>query len=63
VARIYKLCPCQEGRWKDCPHPRVVRYRPAGGRASRQRERSFGLILAAAFCALMLSVHASAGAS
>jgi hypothetical protein len=42
VARIYKRCPCQEGQWKDCPHPWVVRYRTAGGRASRQRERSFG---------------------
>lgn len=42
VARIYKRCPCQEALWKDCPHPWVVRYRTAGGRASRQRERSFG---------------------
>ena len=37
-----KALPCQEGQRKDCPHPRVVRYRTAGGRASRQRERSFG---------------------
>jgi len=42
VARILKRCPCPEGRWKECPHPWVVRYRTAGGRASRQRERSFG---------------------
>jgi site-specific recombinase XerC len=42
VARILKRCPCPEGQWKECPHPWVVRYRTAGGRASRQRERSFG---------------------
>jgi integrase len=42
VARILKRCPCPEGRWKKCPHPWVVRYRTAGGRSSRQRERSFG---------------------
>jgi hypothetical protein len=42
MARILKRCPCSEGRWKECPHPWVVRYRTAGGRASRQRERGFG---------------------
>jgi len=42
VARILKRCPCPEEQQKQCPHPWVVRYRTAGGRASRQRERSFG---------------------
>ncbi len=42
VARILKRCPCPEDQWQACPHQWVVRYRTAGGRSSRQRERSFG---------------------
>jgi integrase len=42
VARILKRCPCLEDQWQACPHQWVVRYRSAGGRSSRQRERSFG---------------------
>jgi integrase len=42
VARILKRCPCPEDQWQACPHQWVVRYRSAGGRSSRQRERSFG---------------------
>ena len=42
MARIFKRCPCPEGKWGSCPHPWVVRYRTAGGRSSRQREQSFG---------------------
>jgi integrase len=42
VARILKRCQCPEEQWKQCPHQWMVRYRTAGGRASRQRERSFG---------------------
>jgi integrase len=42
MARILKRCPCPEQAWDRCPHPWVVRYRTAGGRASRQREQSFG---------------------
>jgi integrase len=41
VATIYKRCQCPEDQQKTCPHPWIVRYRTAGGRASRQRERSF----------------------
>ena len=40
MASIIKRCDC--GDWNECPHPWVVRYRTAGGRASRQREQSFG---------------------
>jgi integrase len=40
MASIIKRCDC--GGWGDCPHPWVVRYRTQGGRASRQREQSFG---------------------
>jgi integrase len=40
VARIFKRCNC--GDWDGCPHQWVVRYRTTGGRASRQREQSFG---------------------
>jgi integrase len=42
MASIFKRCPCPEGQWVGCPHQWVVRYRTAGGRSSRQRERSFG---------------------
>ena len=42
MARILKRCPCPEDQWQACPHQWVVRYRTAGGRSSRQRERSFG---------------------
>jgi len=42
VARILKRCQCPEEQWKQCPHQWMVRYRTAGGRSSRQRERSFG---------------------
>jgi CubicO group peptidase (beta-lactamase class C family) len=40
MASIIKRCDC--GDWDGCPHPWVVRYRTEGGRASRQREESFG---------------------
>jgi hypothetical protein len=40
MAGIIKRCDCDG--WGECPHPWVVRYRTQGGRASRQRERSFG---------------------
>jgi integrase len=40
MASIIKRCDC--GDWDDCPHPWVVRYRTQGGRASTQREQSFG---------------------
>jgi integrase len=40
MASIIKRCGC--GSWDECPHPWVVRYRTLGGRASRQREQSFG---------------------
>ena len=40
MASIIKRCDC--GDWDECPHPWVVRYRTDGGRASRQREQSFG---------------------
>ena len=40
MASIIKRCDC--GDWDECPHPWVVRYRTEGGRASRQREQSFG---------------------
>ena len=40
MASIIKRCDC--GDWDECPHPWVVRYRTQGGRASRQREQSFG---------------------
>ena len=42
MARILKRCDCGEDQWKTCPHPWLVRYRTTGGRASRQREQSFG---------------------
>src|SRR5690242_845452 len=42
MARIFKRCPCPEQAQDRCPHPWVVRYRTAGGRAGRQREQSFG---------------------
>jgi hypothetical protein len=42
MARIFKSCPCPDGQWGSCPHPWVVRYRTAGGRAGRQHEQSFG---------------------
>jgi len=42
VARIFKRCPCPEDQWESCRYQWVVRYRTAGGRSSRQRERSFG---------------------
>jgi integrase len=40
MASIIKRCDC--GRWDDCPHPWIVRYRTDGGRTSKQREQSFG---------------------
>jgi hypothetical protein len=40
VAKIFKRCDCHD--WNCCPHQWVVRYRTTGGRASRQREQSFG---------------------
>ena len=40
MASIVKRCDC--GDWDECPHPWVVRYRTQGGRASKQREQSFG---------------------
>ncbi len=40
MASIIKRCGC--GDWDECPHPWIVRYRTQGGRASRQREESFG---------------------
>ena len=40
MASIIKRCGCPG--WDGCPHPWVVRYRTQGGRASRQREQSFG---------------------
>ena len=40
MASIIKRCGCPS--WDDCPHPWIVRYRTPGGRASRQREQSFG---------------------
>jgi integrase len=40
MASIIKRCDC--GDWDECPHPWIVRYRTQGGRASRQREESFG---------------------
>jgi site-specific recombinase XerC len=40
VAKIFKRCDCHD--WNCCPHKWVVRYRTTGGRASRQREQSFG---------------------
>ena len=40
MASIIKRCHCPD--WDECPHPWVVRYRTDGGRASRQREQSFG---------------------
>jgi len=40
MASIIKRCDCDG--WGECPHPWVVRYRTQGGRASRQREQSFG---------------------
>jgi integrase len=40
MASIIKRCEC--GDWEDCPHPWIVRYRTEGGRASNQREESFG---------------------
>ena len=42
MASIIKRCDCGEDDWDGCPHPWVVRYRTEGGRASRQREESFG---------------------
>lgn len=42
MARILKRCDCGEDEWNGCPHQWVVRYRTPGGRASRQREQSFG---------------------
>jgi integrase len=42
MASIIKRCDCNEDDWDGCPHPWIVRYRTEGGRASRQREESFG---------------------
>ena len=42
MASIIKRCPALRTSGSSCPHPWVVRYRTAGGRASRQREQSFG---------------------
>src|SRR3984957_8614138 len=42
MASIIKRCDCGEDDWDECPHPWIVRYRTEGGRASRQREESFG---------------------
>lgn len=42
MASIIKRCDCGDDDWDGCPHPWVVRYRTEGGRASRQREESFG---------------------
>jgi integrase len=42
MASIIKRCDCDPGDWDGCPHPWIVRYRTEGGRASRQREESFG---------------------
>jgi site-specific recombinase XerC len=42
MASIIKRCDCGEDDWDGCPHPWIVRYRTEGGRASRQREESFG---------------------
>src|ERR1700722_8461301 len=40
MASIIKRC--DWGDWDEGPHPWVARYRTEGGRASRQREESFG---------------------
>jgi integrase len=42
VAAVLKRCSCPRTRWRSCKHPWIVRYRAAGGRSGRQRQRSFG---------------------
>lgn len=40
MAKVLKRCDCPA--WARCVHPWMVRYRTAGGRASKQREVTFG---------------------
>lgn len=42
MAAVLKRCTCPQTRWRSCKHPWIVRYRAAGGRSGRQREKSFG---------------------